>query len=108
MSDRVIELASIKLAEGKTEEQLISASKTFQDQFLHTQDGFIRRDLVRKGDGTFMDIILWESRAHADAVLENAQNSLAVGQFFSLMDFDPEKMEEGVEHCVLMQSFSAG
>jgi len=108
MSDRIIELASIKLAEGKTEHELIKASEVFQEQFLSGQDGFVRRDLVRKEDGTYMDIILWESRTHADAIFEKAQKSEAVGQYFSLMDFNPENMTEGVEHCGLLKSFSAG
>jgi len=108
MSDRIIELALIKLAEGKTEHELIKASETFQEQFLSGQNGFVRRDLVRKEDGTYMDIILWESRAHADAIFEKAQKSEAVGMYFSLMDFDPENMAEGVEHCGLLTSFPAG
>lgn len=108
MSDRIIELASIKLAKGKTEHELIMASEVFQEQFLNGQDGFVRRDLVRKEDGTFIDIILWESRAHADSIFAKAQKSDAVGQYFSLMDFNPENMGEGVEHCGLLMSFSAG
>lgn len=105
MSKKVIELASIKLAKSKTEDELIGASEMFQDQFLNMQDGFIRRDFVRKGDGSYMDIILWQSRAHADAIFEKAKKSKAAGQFFSLMDYDPEKMDEGVEHCALLNSF---
>ncbi|MGI9488274.1 MAG: hypothetical protein ACR2RF_20825 [Geminicoccaceae bacterium] len=106
MNDQVIELASIKLAAGRTEAQLIEASQAFQNGFLNAQDGFIRRDLVRKSDGNYMDIIHWQSRAHADAILEKAQSSDVVGEFFALMDIDPEKMDEGVEHCTLLGSFT--
>ncbi len=108
MNKQVIELATIKLAKDRTEDELISASEIFQNQFLKTQDGFIRRDFVRKGDGTYMDIILWQSRAHADAIFEKAKKSEVVGAYFSLMDFDPEKMDEGVEHFSVLKSFPAG
>jgi len=108
MNDQVIELASIKLAKGHTETQLIEASNAFQDTFLNAQDGFIRRDFVRKGDGTYMDIIHWKSRAHADAVFEKAKASETAGRYFALMDFDPELMDEGVEHCALLASFTKG
>lgn len=107
MSDQVLELAAIKLAPGSTEENLLSASDVFQREFLNGQDGFIRRDMVRKGDGTYLDVILWQSRAHADAVFERAQSSEAVGQYFGHMLIDPENMEAGVEHCALLKSFTS-
>lgn len=108
MNNRIIELASIKLAEGSTETQLIEASKAFQNAFLNAQDGFIRRDFVRKPDGTYMDIIEWKSRVHADAVFEKAKASDAAGRYFALMDFDPEAMDDGIDHCALLVSFSKG
>ena len=107
MAQQVLELATIKLAPGSTEADLLAASEVFQRQFLDGQDGFVHRDMVRKGDGTYLDVILWRSRTHADAVFENAQSSEAVGQYFSHMQFDPDNMEDGVEHCVLLKSFSA-
>lgn len=107
MTHSVLELASITLAEGSTEADLLAASTHFQTAFLDHQPGFLRRDLVRKGDGSFLDVVLWESRADADAVMEQAQGSEAVGQYFSHMVFDPEAMEEGVEHCTLLGSYAA-
>ena len=105
MTDQVLELATIKLAPHSTEADLLTASKTFQEEFLNNQDGFIRRDMVRKGDGTFLDVILWESRAQADAVFERAQTSEAAGAYFGHMLMDADDMEDGVEHCVLVGSF---
>lgn len=105
MSDQVLELASITLASGKTEEELLAASDAFQRDFLDHQDGFLRRDMARRSDGSYVDVILWESRAHADAVFERAQLSEPAAAYFGCMKFDPENMEEGVEHCALMNSF---
>ena len=108
MTDQVLELATITLADGATEAQLLAASDHFQRAFLSGQDGFLRRDMVRRGDGTYSDVILWESRAHADAVFEKAQKSEACGAYFGLMKMDPDTMDEAVEHCTIMHSFQKG
>ncbi len=107
MSDPVLELATIKLAPSSSEQDLLAASAAFQNAFLDHQDGFIRRDMVRKADGTYLDVILWRSRADADAVFERAQESEAVGQYFGHMQIDPESTDSGVEHCTLLSSFAA-
>lgn len=105
MTQHVIELAQIKLAAGKTEDDLATASDAFQAEFLTGQDGFISRHLVRRAAGEFLDIIQWESREQADAVFERAQKSEAAGQYFSVMEFDPESADTGVEHCAILRSF---
>lgn len=107
MSQGIVELAQIRLATGKTEADLLAASKSFQSEFLSGQDGFLSRDLIRKDDGTYVDIIRWQSRAQADAVFAKAQASEVAGQYFSVMQFDPDNMETGVEHCALIASHSA-
>ncbi len=104
MSDEVLELASIILAPGSTEEDLLAASVAFQREFLDQQEGFVARYMVRKPDGTYLDVILWQSRAHADAVFERAQTSEVVRRYFGHMEFDLEDMEAGVEHCVVLRS----
>lgn len=107
MSQEIVELAQIRLAPGKTETDLLAASEEFQAAFLSGQDGFKGRDLVRRRDGTYVDIIRWQSKAQADAVFQRAQSSEAAGQYFSVMQFDPDNMEEGVEHCPLLSSHGA-
>ncbi|MEY1554347.1 hypothetical protein AB3Y40_01815 [Yoonia sp. R2331] len=107
MTQTILELATITLADGKSEAELLRASEAFQSEFLDHQDGFLRRDMVRRADGTFTDIILWESRAKADAVFERAMQSEAAGGYFAHMKIDPEKMDEGVEHCAVLRSFKA-
>lgn len=107
MTQEIIELAQVRLATGKTEQDLLQASEAFQNGFLSKQDGFVRRDLVRRKDGTYVDIIKWTSQAQADVVFQKAQNSELAGNYFSMMAFDPENIEEGVEHCPLISSFGA-
>ncbi|MEO0566420.1 MAG: hypothetical protein AAF066_01710 [Pseudomonadota bacterium] len=64
--------------------------------------------MVRKGDGVYLDIILWESQDKWDAAMAKAQTSEAVGAYFSHMVIDPENMEEGVERCMQLRSFAKG
>jgi len=107
MTRRVIELAQIKLADGKTEQELTSASEVFQAEFLDAQDGFLSRNLVRRSDGTYLDVIHWESQEKADAVFALAQKSEAAGQYFMVMRFDAESDDPAVEHCPIVSSFGA-
>lgn len=107
MTQIIVELAQIKLADGKTEQDLTAASNVFQKNFLNGQDGFVSRNLVRRTDGTYLDIIHWENREKADAVFARAQTSEAAVQYFSVMSFDAESDEPGVEHCAIVSSFSA-
>jgi hypothetical protein len=100
-------LAQIKLANGKTEQDLRLASDAFQRDFLNGQGGFLSRDLVRRPDGTYLDIIHWESREKADAVFARAQASEAARLYFSVMAFDAQSADSGVEHCAVVSSFSA-
>lgn len=95
----IVELATVKLAAGKTEADLLAASNAFQTGFLSAQPGFMRRELVRKKNGEYVDVIHWRSQADADAVMAKAPSSPAVQAFFSVMDVDPSQPETGVEHC---------
>lgn len=106
MTDDVLELANFTLADGATEAQLLSASDAFQRDFLGQQNGFIRRDMIRRSDGTYTDVILWQSRADADAVFGRAQNAEAASAYFACMKIDPEAMDTGVEICTILRSFA--
>ncbi len=106
MNDTVLELAPFKIKPTSAESDLLAASDTFQKAFLDKQDGFIRRDFVRKDDGTFVDVILWQSRAHADAVFEQAKSSDAAGAYFSHIHVDPENADPRVELCTVLRSFA--
>lgn len=103
----IVELATINLADGKTEADLIEASNIFQKEFLDHQSGFIRRELVRNSNGGYVDIVHWESQEDVDAVMKIIESSPAVHQYFSVMKFDPENPNEGVEHNSSMVVYEA-
>ena len=93
----IVELATIKLASGKTEADLVQASNIFQREFLDQQPGFIRRELVRKAPSEYVDIIHWRSQEDFNEVMKVIETSPVVQQFFSVMDFDPVQSEEAVQ-----------
>ena len=98
MSTQTIEIATICLAPGRTEGDLIAASNRFQEQFLSHQPGFLRRELARMGEGTYIDLVHWRSMEEAQAVAAKIEASEACQTYFALMALDPEKPMDGVAH----------
>lgn len=80
----IIEWASFRLADGRSEADLIAASDTFQEAFLQRQPGFLRRELLRTPDG-YADLVHWRSEAEADAVMKVAMESPACLAYFAVM-----------------------
>lgn len=86
-------IAPIKLAEGKTEADLLAASQIFQKEFVAHEAGVLRRELVRKPDGTYLDIVQFRSEEDVADVVKREMESAACAKFFSVMDlseFDPD------------------
>jgi len=86
MTTVITVLASIKLAKGKTEADLLAASEKFQKDFVSLQPGILRRELVKKAEGNYMDIVQFRSREDADDVIEKEKTSSVCQDFFSVMD----------------------
>ncbi len=108
MSNKVIEMADIKLAEGRTEADLMHASQRFQSEFLSEQPGFVARELVRKSDGSYADIVWWDNEETAMAVMQKAESSEACRAYFSVMEMNPENPAEGVAHFSVLAGYAAG
>ena len=90
MANPVTVLAPIKLATGKTEADLLAASARFQKEFVNSEPGIIRRELVRKSDGTYLDIVQFRSKEDAMTVIEKEKESVVCHAFFSVMDLGSE------------------
>jgi len=86
MANPITVLAPIKLAAGKTEADLLEASDRFQKEFVNAQPGLIRRELVRKSNGEYLDIVQFRSMQDAMAIIEKEKESLACHAFFAVMD----------------------
>lgn len=107
MSDTIIEMATIKLAQGQNEADLIAASERFQSEFLAHQPGFVGRELVRMKGGEYADIVRWTDMAHAEAIMEKAASSPACLTYFSVMEMNPDNPAEGVSHYQVLARYGA-
>ena len=86
MNRPVTVLASFKLAEGKSETDLLAASEQFQNYFVSHYSGILRRELIKTGDKAYMDIVQFSSREVAEEVIAAEAQSEACHAFFSVMD----------------------
>jgi len=83
-----IVLAPFELKASVTERALVSASDRFEEDFAGKQDGIIRRELVKDGDGGYADLVFFRDRQSLDHVIKAEQNSEACADFFSMMEGD--------------------
>jgi len=106
MTKTVTVLAPIKLAAGKTEADLLAASDRFQQEFAGAQPGLIRRELVRTGDGEYLDIVQFRSVEDAKAIIEKEGESAACHAFFSVMQIDEADAGGGVDFYPSLATYS--
>ncbi len=108
MTNPITVIASIKLAAGKTEADLLAASDRFQKEFANDQPGLICRELVRKSDGEYLDIVRFRSMDDAEVVMEKEKESAACLAFFSVMDMNAETSNTsgGVEFYQSLATYS--
>jgi hypothetical protein len=83
-----IALAPFGLKDGISESDLMKTSDAFEEQFVRTQPGILRRILVKDGDGGYADIVFFADAAAIDRVLEAEQNSEVCAAFSAIMDDD--------------------
>jgi len=88
-----IVIASGRLREGVSEEQLIAASDAFEEQFVHGQPGVLRRDIVRYDDGRYADIVLFRDAGAVQEVLAAEGNCAACDELMRLFDRETESFE---------------
>jgi chlorite dismutase len=77
-----IQLAPFRLKAGVDEKTLIEASDNFEKDFVQKQKGIIKRMLLKNIDGSYADLVFFESKEDADRVLEAEH---AIPEFFTLM-----------------------
>ncbi len=86
MKTPITVLAPIKLAAGKTEADLLAASDRFQEEFVSNQPGVLRRELVRKAAGEYIDIVQFQSSEDVEDVTDKEKTSTVCQAFFAVMD----------------------
>ena len=106
MSKPIVEVATIRLKPGAAEADLVTASDAFQN-FLGAVDGFIRRELLKRGETEYADLVHWRSQADADAMMAAAATSSECAAYFALMDIDGSDPSEEVRHFTSLATYGA-
>lgn len=81
-----VEWAPFIKAAGIPDADLIRAADTVNGEFLSRQPGFIKRELLKKSDTEYADLIHWQTNQDAEsagAKVEQCEPCLA---YFALMD----------------------
>ncbi len=83
-----VEWAPFSKLDGVDDEALIAAADSVTAEFLLQQNGFLSRELVKKSEVEYADIIHWKTKADAEAAGANVESCEPCGKYFSLMDME--------------------
>lgn len=59
------DLITYELAENVSREQLLSVARKVHDDWMKHQKGFVKWELNTNNDGSYTDIVFWESKEDA-------------------------------------------
>ena len=100
----VVELAPFFIKEGVLEKELLEASARVQTDFIEKQPGFIKRELLKKSDQEYLDIVYWQSEKAAKNAAEKAMQSEICHKFFQLMNLS--NPNGGLSHYQIVKSYN--
>ncbi len=79
----IIEITTYNIVDGVTHEELMQASKEFDQNYCARCKGLISRQFLKTDDG-YMDIFKWESKAdveHVQATFMEDSDALAFAKY---------------------------
>ena len=101
-----VEWAPFIKNEGVTDQQLIVAADQVNVVFLARQPGFIKRELIKKSEIEYADIIHWNTKADAVAAGEKVFNCAECNQYFKLMNMEASAgAGSGFSHYVILKEW---
>ncbi len=81
----IVEITTYKAAENVTHEELLIASKAFNNDYCSKCKGLISRQFLKTEDG-YMDIFVWKSKAAVEEVQKTFMQNKDAMTFASLTD----------------------
>jgi hypothetical protein len=78
-----IQIAPFKLKSGIDEQTLLEMSDKFEKEFVQKQKGIFKRMLLKNADGSYADLVFFESKGDLDRVL---QAEHATPEFFTILE----------------------
>jgi len=103
-AETAIEWAPFIKAVGVSDEQLISAANLVNADFLIKQKGFIKRELIKKNEEEYADVVYWRTKIDAVTAGEKVNACAKCGDYFKLMNMG-EKAGEGFSHYIIIKSW---
>lgn len=82
----VVELAQFKAKPGVSDTQVITASDEAHQGFLAKQRGYSKRELLKSSNGTWVDIVHWESIEDAQAAMNSFMGHPSTQAFGGVID----------------------
>jgi len=104
LTETITVLATSTLAPGVSEAEFIEASNQFQNDFVSRQPGVLRRELLRKESGDYLEIIQFRSARDLADVLEKEKTSEACHAYLQKIVMD-ETNDSGLETCASLATY---
>jgi hypothetical protein len=82
----IVEVSRFRLVDGADERAFLDAAEETQAGFLGRQDGFAGRDLLRADDGSWMDVVRFESMEAALAAFQGFAEHPAAKTFEAMLE----------------------
>ncbi|MGN6489287.1 MAG: antibiotic biosynthesis monooxygenase family protein [Devosia sp.] len=79
-----IELVTFRVAKGDTQ-AFVDANAGVSD-WLQRQPGFVSRHLAEREDGSFLDIVFWQTHADALAASNKMMEEMAQSEAMTMID----------------------
>lgn len=80
-----VEWAPFSLKNGITHDQLKQVSERLVKEFLIHQPGFIKKELLKQDNHSYVDLVYWQSEEAAKSAFERSQESDVANEYFALM-----------------------
>lgn len=106
-SEVSVEWAPFSIGENVTDKEIMASAELLQKEFIGKQKGFIKRELLKRNDNLWVDLIYWSSDEAAKRAVQNAKDCSSCMMYFKLMVTpDPETSKAGFGHYKIMASWN--
>lgn len=104
----VVEWAPFRKKGDVSDHQILSAAEYMHRKFYSKQRGFMKRELVKKSDGAFADIVHWRSQSEAAIAAAKTARCDICSLYFGLMDVEETGSCKGVSSYQVVRTWNAG
>lgn len=81
-----IELVTFRLARGRADGQAFVDANASVNDWLKRQPGFVSRHLAERDDGSYLDIVFWQTHADALAASNKMVEEMAQSEAMTMID----------------------